>query len=86
MALRSEDLRPMAALAERFRVVRATSLELVATLEIEDYVAQSMPSVSPTKWHLAHTTWYLERFILKKHDYGYDVHDDRYHFVFKSYY
>jgi hypothetical protein len=54
-----------ASLLERFRQVRGFSERLCATLEPEDYVVQSMPDVSPTKWHLAHTSWFFETFILK---------------------
>ncbi|MFQ5636330.1 MAG: DinB family protein, partial [Gammaproteobacteria bacterium] len=86
MALRSDDLRPIVTLAERYRTTRAASPDLVRTLETEDYVVQSMPSVSPTKWHLAHTTWFFERFILQPRLPGYELRDDRYHFLFNSYY
>ena len=54
-----------AILFERFKKVRSFSEALCATLEPEDYVVQSMPDVSPTKWHLAHTSWFFETFILK---------------------
>ncbi len=52
-------------LLARFREVRNFSKRLCETLEPEDYVVQSMPDVSPTKWHLAHTSWFFETFILK---------------------
>jgi ergothioneine biosynthesis protein EgtB len=61
-------------------------MDIVRNLETEDYVVQSMPSVSPTKWHLAHTTWFFERFILGPHLSGYRVFDERYHYLFNSYY
>jgi ergothioneine biosynthesis protein EgtB len=86
MALRSADLGPLVTLAERYRRTRATSLDIVRDLETEDFVAQSMPSVSPTKWHLAHTTWFFERFVLGKYAPEYRVFDDRYHYIFNSYY
>jgi len=86
MALRSDDVSPAATLAERYSRARAASLALVRTLETEDYVVQSMPSTSPTKWHLAHTTWFFERFILGPYLPDFKVFDDRYHFLFNSYY
>ena len=51
-------------LAARYREVRATTERLCAPLETEDYVVQSMPDASPAKWHLAHTTWFFETFVL----------------------
>src|SRR6266545_2543585 len=55
-------------------------------LEQEDYVVQSMPDVSPTKWHLAHTTWFFETFILKKFSPGYRSEIPQYAYLFNSYY
>ena len=73
-------------LAERFRAVRARTESLCDGLATEDYVVQSMADVSPTKWHLAHTTWFWETFVLAPHAPGYAVHDERYPFLFNSYY
>jgi ergothioneine biosynthesis protein EgtB len=78
--------RPPSALIERFREIRARSTDLCRTLEPEDYVVQSMPSVSPTKWHLAHTTWFFEQFILRKQRPVYQIFNDSYHYLFNSYY
>jgi ergothioneine biosynthesis protein EgtB len=75
-----------AALAERYRSVRAHSLQLSAPLSAEDQQVQSMPDVSPTKWHLAHTTWFFETFLLKPRLAGYRVFDEAYDFLFNSYY
>ncbi len=75
-----------AELTTRFHAVRSTSLSLCDTLEPEDYVVQSMPSVSPAKWHLAHTTWFFEQFILTERLNDYRVFDPRYEFLFNSYY
>jgi ergothioneine biosynthesis protein EgtB len=86
MALRSEDLSSIAPLAERYLRIRRSTMNLCRTLEAEDFVVQSMPSVSPTKWHLAHTTWFFEQFILLSHSPGYAVLDDQYHYLFNSYY
>ncbi|RXG21461.1 ergothioneine biosynthesis protein EgtB [Leeuwenhoekiella aequorea] len=55
-------------------------------LQIEDYVVQPIEDVSPPKWHLGHTTWFFEDFILKKFKDDYQVYDDHFAFVFNSYY
>ena len=73
-------------LLERFEGARAFSLVLCEPLEPEDFVLQAMPDVSPTKWHLAHTSWFFERFILQEHVAGYEPHDSQYYFLFNSYY
>jgi ergothioneine biosynthesis protein EgtB len=66
--------------------VRDTSMLLSAPLAAEDQVVQAIPEASPTKWHLAHTTWFFERFCLMEHAAGYTPVDERYHFLFNSYY
>ena len=73
-------------LLRHYRSVRAHSLELAAPLSAEDQIIQSMDDVSPTKWHLAHTTWFFETFILKPHLPGYAEFHPRYNFLFNSYY
>lgn len=73
-------------LAERFTSVRARTLGLCAGLEPEDYVVQSMPDVSPAKWHLAHTTWFFEQFVLEPRLSGYRRFHEAYHHLFNSYY
>ncbi len=65
--------------------MRAITLELTAPLSAEDQVAQSMPDASPTKWHLAHTTWFWETFLLLDRA-GYEVFDPTFGFLFNSYY
>ena len=70
----------------RFREVRDFTNALCRELEPEDCVVQSMPDVSPTKWHLAHTTWFFETFILKKFLPGYRAEVPEYAYLFNSYY
>src|SRR3546814_19113414 len=72
-------------LAERYRAVRARSIALAAPLSAEDAIVQSMPDASPAKWHLAHTTWFFERFVLGARD-GYAPVDPQWDYLFNSYY
>ena len=74
------------ALLARFHEVRNFSAKLADNLAPEDCVVQSMPEVSPTKWHLAHTTWFFETFILKKWVPGYRDAVPEYAYLFNSYY
>jgi ergothioneine biosynthesis protein EgtB len=73
-------------LHKRFHQIRNFTNSLCAGLEPEDCVMQSMPDVSPTKWHLAHTTWFFETFILKKFVPGYRAEIPEYAYLFNSYY
>src|SRR5215469_5871293 len=73
-------------LGDRYRRVRRFSGKLCETLEPEDYVIQTMPEASPTKWHLAHTSWFFETFILKKFFPDYNSPHPQYGFLFNSYY
>jgi ergothioneine biosynthesis protein EgtB len=79
------DLQP-SDLRARFLAVRGHSLALAAPLSAEDQAAQSMPDTSPTKWHLAHTTWFFETLVLLPHAAGYAAHDERFARLFNSYY
>ncbi len=72
-------------LATRFRDVRRFSETLAAPLTPEDCTVQSMPDASPTKWHLAHTTWFFETFLLERQP-GYEVFDSMFRTLFNSYY
>ncbi|MFO1339954.1 MAG: ergothioneine biosynthesis protein EgtB [Burkholderiaceae bacterium] len=83
-----DDRRPVprAALAGRLQAVRAHSLALAAPLSAEDQGAQSMPDASPTKWHLAHTSWFFEAVVLQAWSPGYRPVDARYARLFNSYY
>ena len=80
------DLADVADLAARFRDVRAFTLALATPLSAEDQQVQPMPDASPTKWHLAHTTWFFETVVLGPHVAGYRVFDPRFPFLFNSYY
>ncbi|MGZ5019263.1 MAG: ergothioneine biosynthesis protein EgtB [Chthoniobacterales bacterium] len=73
-------------LIARFRKVRDFSTRLCRGLQPEDFVVQSMPDVSPTKWHLAHTTWFFETFVVKQWMPGYRPEIPEYAFLFNSYY
>ena len=70
----------------RYRAVRQTTEALTRALTPEDQLAQSMPDASPTKWHLAHTTWFFETFMLTPHLAGYRLFDPRFGYLFNSYY
>jgi ergothioneine biosynthesis protein EgtB len=74
------------ALARRYLAVRAHTEALAAPLSPEDQVVQSMPDVSPTKWHRAHTTWFFETFLCLPSLPGYHAFDPAYGFLFNSYY
>lgn len=71
---------------EKYSEIRNHSVEICRPLEIEDYVVQPIVDVSPPKWHLGHTTWFFETFILQPNFPGYEVYDPQYNFVFNSYY
>lgn len=73
-------------LASRFQDVRSTTMKLVAPLHPEDAVVQSMPEASPAKWHLAHTTWFFEAFVLKRASAPYRPYHPRYEYLWNSYY
>jgi ergothioneine biosynthesis protein EgtB len=73
-------------LKRRYQEVRALSEHLCETLETEDYVIQSMPEASPAKWHLAHTTWFFETFLLQPNIPNYQSAHPQYNYLFNSYY
>jgi ergothioneine biosynthesis protein EgtB len=73
-------------LKEKFLSVRSLTENICSPLLPEDYVVQPAAEVSPPKWHLGHTAWFFEAMILKPHVPGYQLFDDRYDFVFNSYY
>ena len=73
-------------LTARFRSVRALSTAIAAPLSDADATVQPMSDASPAKWHLAHTTWFFETFVLRDHVAGYAPYDERYAYLFNSYY
>ena len=73
-------------LSARYRAVRAQTTALSAPLSAEDMQVQSMADVSPTKWHLAHTTWFFETFVLARYDPAHRPVDPGYALLFNSYY
>jgi ergothioneine biosynthesis protein EgtB len=74
------------AVRRQFDATRSETDALASRLTPEDQSIQSMPDVSPTKWHLAHTTWFFETFILTRFDPAYRVFDPAFHYLFNSYY
>ncbi|HEX6059869.1 MAG TPA: ergothioneine biosynthesis protein EgtB [Gemmatimonadaceae bacterium] len=83
---RAPETAGTATLARAYDAVRARTEALAAPLEVEDQVVSSMPDVSPTKWHLAHTSWFFETFVLAEHEPAYRPPDPRYAYLFNSYY
>ncbi len=73
-------------LAEQYRTVRQMTEKICSPLQIEDYVVQPIIDVSPPKWHLAHTTWFFETFILKPYSPHYKEYHPDFSFLFNSYY
>ena len=84
----SQDYLPNSGTAytRRYSGVRAQSARLAVRLSPEDQQVQSMPDVSPTKWHLGHTTWFFETFILLPQLPDYHVFDSSFNYLFNSYY
>jgi ergothioneine biosynthesis protein EgtB len=77
---------PAPAYSARFRQVRAATESLCRPLATDDYALQSMPDASPAKWHIAHTSWFFEEFVLKPAVDGYRFFDSSYRYLFNSYY
>src|ERR1700694_3877627 len=68
-----------------FKAVRSRTMQIVAPLEIEDYVIQTAEFMSPSRWHIGHTSWFFET-VLQAHQPGYKVYSEDYLFYFNSYY
>ena len=71
-------------LAASYRAVRQLSLAIAAPLSDADAAIQPMPDASPAKWHLAHTTWFFETFVLRDHLPGYRLYDESFAYLFNS--
>lgn len=84
--LQTDERPPVARMLERYRDVRSTTRSLCEPLEIEDFVVQSMEDASPTRWHIAHTTWFFETFVLDAFDKDYKRFNDVFPYLFNSYY
>ncbi|MCW5760562.1 MAG: ergothioneine biosynthesis protein EgtB, partial [Phenylobacterium sp.] len=84
--LRADPQGPASDAVARYRAVRRGTEALTRSLTPEDMGAQSMPDASPTKWHLAHVTWFFETFMLVPNLPGYRVFDPRFGYLFNSYY
>lgn len=80
------DARVSEALEARLFETRQHSLNLAEPLSAEDMVVQASDDASPTKWHLAHVTWFFENFVLRPHLADYRVFDDKFNYCFNSYY
>ncbi len=85
-SLKAAAISPRQQYAQAFSRVRRFTEELCRPLAIEDYVVQSMPDASPAKWHLAHTSWFFETFLLSPADPSYRSPDPLYTYLFNSYY
>src|SRR5690625_6166560 len=71
---------------EQLKQVRNRTVELCQPLQTEDYIPQPAPFVSPAKWHLGHTTWFFEEFVLIPFFEGYKRYHEDFSFLFNSYY
>src|ERR1700722_8106536 len=77
---------PAAALLARYKAVRHATAKLCSPLSPEDMMVQSCPEASPVKWHLAHTSWFFETFVLTPYSQDYQPFHPDFHWLFNSYY
>lgn len=82
----SSGVSPAAALLARYRTVRAATMKFCAPLTPEDMMVQSSPEASPVKWHIAHTSWFFETFVLAEYVAAYQPFHPDFHWLFNSYY
>jgi ergothioneine biosynthesis protein EgtB len=80
------EARPIEVLTARYSRIRRVTLDICEPLQTEDFVVQSMPDTSPVKWHLAHTSWFFEQFLLKPLLTGYRAFHADFEYLFNSYY
>ena len=83
---REDSNRAPKAIGEKLFATRKLTLDLAGPLSDADATIQPSPDASPAKWHLAHTTWFFETFVLRDHVPGYRAYDERWAFLFNSYY
>src|SRR4030095_15571082 len=84
-AVSQRSITSQSMLVDFYQSVRARTLEIVAPLEIEDYVIQTAEFMSPPRWHIGHTSWFFET-VLQKFQPGYKTYSDEFLFYFNSYY
>ncbi|OWY28851.1 hypothetical protein CEJ42_12845 [Herbaspirillum robiniae] len=85
-AIQEVNHRPRDRMGDRFRRVRRQSQAIAEPLSAEDCCVQSMPDASPIKWHLAHTTWFFETFILERFESGFQAFHPQFRVLYNSYY